>query len=366
MRVLQLLLLVLTLPLLAAAQSLPVTYTPIAANTPLEMALLNATNNARQQAGAPGLKQDDALALAARHHALEMATLEYVSHTSPKPEHASLLQRVALAGSPFVSVAENIARLPLGMNAEFAAVTVQGWLDSPGHRENLLNPAFTHVGFGTAQNDTDLYVVQVFSYQPFTLLNTDVSVRDEQLLTVNVRYSLASPQEVAFAYGQQQSRPVQQVAGEHETTFMLPGSHVTANKLHVLSAIKAPAGDGFITQSGGWVDVTTSTFTPDPATHKTELELLDVRVSSSVREVAQVEVGFSGSLGFDVAVLVDGAFQPDAVRAPGQLVFDVPGVTGGTVIDVGDVSAENQLHVIMQFELVTHLGLLRLAPVLSR
>ena len=45
---------------------------------------------------------------------------------------------------------------------QFAKVAVQGWLDSPGHRANILSPEFDRSGIGVALNGTTAYATQVF------------------------------------------------------------------------------------------------------------------------------------------------------------------------------------------------------------
>jgi uncharacterized protein YkwD len=74
--------------------------------------------------------------------------------------------------SPYGAFGENImyefhsrARL----NPErFAKTAVQGWLDSPGHRANILSPHFDRSGIGVAFNGTTAYATQVFMGPPRT------------------------------------------------------------------------------------------------------------------------------------------------------------------------------------------------------
>ena len=111
----------------------------------MERALLTLTNDARIGAGLEALTTGETLAQAAREHAAEIADLGYFSHTSPLPEHATLALRVAEGGSFIRTLGEN---LTLVGTADTAQASVSGWLASPGHRANLLNAHFTHVGFG--------------------------------------------------------------------------------------------------------------------------------------------------------------------------------------------------------------------------
>ena len=72
-----------------------------------------------------------------------MAARAFYAHTSPdggEPWH-----RAAAAGSARRTIGENIA-----CGQRSPAEVVRGWMDSPGHRANILKPAFTHIGVGFA------------------------------------------------------------------------------------------------------------------------------------------------------------------------------------------------------------------------
>ena len=79
-------------------------YTPLAPNVAQEAALLEYVPTAPvPPKGLNTLRQDEKLALAARQHAAEMATLNYLSHESPNAKSRTAADRVARAGSPAVS-----------------------------------------------------------------------------------------------------------------------------------------------------------------------------------------------------------------------------------------------------------------------
>jgi uncharacterized protein YkwD len=72
-----------------------------------------------------------------------MVARAFYSHTSPdgrEPWH-----RAEAAGSTRRSIGENIA-----CGQRSAAEVVRGWMNSPGHRANILKPGFTHIGVGFA------------------------------------------------------------------------------------------------------------------------------------------------------------------------------------------------------------------------
>ncbi|MFF7640366.1 CAP domain-containing protein [Streptomyces canus] len=101
------------------------------------------TNRERARAGLPPLAVDPLLARAAQAYSTDMAVRAFYSHTSP--EGTQPWDRAAAAGSARRSIGENIA-----CGQRSAAEVVEGWMNSPGHRANILKPDFTHIGIGFA------------------------------------------------------------------------------------------------------------------------------------------------------------------------------------------------------------------------
>ena len=108
-------------------------------------------NQARAQAGAGPLQWDAALATAARQHCLRMAAEGSISHQYAGEQDVSA--RAAQAGAHFSLIEENVALAPT------PAAIHDGWMHSPGHRANLLNPKVDHVGVAVVAGRDGLYVV---------------------------------------------------------------------------------------------------------------------------------------------------------------------------------------------------------------
>lgn len=87
----------------------------------------------------PALTWNATLAQAAHAHSADMATRNYVDHTSL--DGRTFDQRITAAGYVWSSVAENIAAGPTTMTAVMA-----GWQNSPGHCRNLMNASLREVG----------------------------------------------------------------------------------------------------------------------------------------------------------------------------------------------------------------------------
>lgn len=107
--------------------------------------LLSGTNNARAQNDVASLKINSKLAAAAQAKANDMAERNYWSHNTP--EGNPPWSFVTAQGYSYQKLGENLAA---GFSDEQS--TINGWMGSAPHRENVLDPAFSEVGFGWANN----------------------------------------------------------------------------------------------------------------------------------------------------------------------------------------------------------------------
>lgn len=105
--------------------------------------VLALTNAERRRAGLAPLSDDPFLTRAAQAHSDDMVARAFYSHTAP--DGSRPWDRAAAAGSGHRAVGENIA-----CGQRSAAEVVEGWMNSPGHRANILKPDFTHLGVGFA------------------------------------------------------------------------------------------------------------------------------------------------------------------------------------------------------------------------
>ncbi|NUR84764.1 MAG: CAP domain-containing protein [Nonomuraea sp.] len=119
--------------------------TPGGAGSGVEDEVVKLTNKARAGKGCDPLVHDPKLRAAAREHSQDMAAKGYFDHTSKNGDSPG--DRIRAAGfAPVSTWGENIA-----MGQRTAADVVRGWLNSPGHRANIMNCAFTHIGVGYAK-----------------------------------------------------------------------------------------------------------------------------------------------------------------------------------------------------------------------
>jgi len=165
----------------------------------LEAAVFYYTNEERRKAGVPLLQFNVLIESAAQDHAKDMTTYNFFSHTSLIRGKTNLSDRVERAGFDWSWIGENIA-ISFAIEYEagrsvttpdqnggyfsygyrgkkilphtymgFAKTLVKQWMDSPGHRENILDPNFTFLGIGLSHktkasfyNIDQFYSVQVF------------------------------------------------------------------------------------------------------------------------------------------------------------------------------------------------------------
>jgi uncharacterized protein YkwD len=120
-----------------------------------EHQLFESLNRERTAQGLFALQWDAALFKAARRHALLMLNLNMLEHQLPN--EPSLEARLSDAGARFAVIAENIA---FGASPETIHA---GWMQSPGHRKNILDPRLTSVGIAAVRGPAGLYAVQDFS-----------------------------------------------------------------------------------------------------------------------------------------------------------------------------------------------------------
>ena len=125
------------------------------APSPAEQTIFDSANRERAARGLQPLKWNASLALAARLHAQMMAQEGAISHQFPG--EMDMGTRISMAGVHFISAAENVAEAPS------AAALHQAWMNSPPHRQNILDPELDSLGVAVVERDEQLFAVQDFA-----------------------------------------------------------------------------------------------------------------------------------------------------------------------------------------------------------
>ncbi|GAA3774035.1 hypothetical protein GCM10023083_08780 [Streptomyces phyllanthi] len=101
-------------------------------------------NAEREKAGCAPLTENAKLTKAAQDHSQDMADHKNMSHTGS--DGSSMSDRLSRVGYKFRSAGENVA---YGYNTPESVM--DGWMNSPGHKANILNCGFKEIGIGLAQ-----------------------------------------------------------------------------------------------------------------------------------------------------------------------------------------------------------------------
>ena len=121
----------------------------------MEREVVRLVNRERESRGLAPVRRTASVSRVARQKADDMCAHNYFSHTSPT------------YGTPFEMLEQNRVRFSYaGENIAMGQVTaeevVQAWMNSKGHRENILNPDYTKIGVGCADNVQGPYWAQIF------------------------------------------------------------------------------------------------------------------------------------------------------------------------------------------------------------
>jgi len=280
----------------------------------LVAALHAAADEARAANGARATVWDEGLARAARQHAAELAARNVLDHSGLDPERRTVADRLARAGSPYTTHAENLAAVPPSLDAVRA--TIDGWLESPGHRANLLHPGFDRVGFGTASGaNGTVFVTQVLAYAPWVPQDWSTTLLEVGTARLTLELAVSMPTPVLVEVDGVQTRRSFEV-GTHPWAIDVapPGPW------HVMVAVPGAAPGRFTLDDAGSVGGD-GRWRPDDGRVRPR-EAVRVR-SASVEEGVREVVRLRLALPTPAAQLVVGAVQlPGANRGGGLIEAD--------------------------------------------
>jgi uncharacterized YkwD family protein/spore coat assembly protein SafA len=118
-----------------------------------EAEVIRLVNQIRKQNGLKELQTDWQLSRVARYKSEDMKKNNYFSHTSPT--YGSPFDMMKAFGISYKGAGENIAK-----GQKTPQAVVNAWMNSAGHRENILKASYTHIGVGYVANGN--YWTQMF------------------------------------------------------------------------------------------------------------------------------------------------------------------------------------------------------------
>ncbi|HWT03527.1 MAG TPA: CAP domain-containing protein [Pyrinomonadaceae bacterium] len=137
----------------------------IAHSDEIEREILELVNQERAKVGAGPLQLDTTLQDAARGHSDDMFVRAFFAHEDPDGFSAS--DRLAKAHRQLIGLTgENIwmgTNMDLSDQKKLAASIMNNWMNSPGHKDNILKKDYTHLGVGVAVKGRDVRATQNFA-----------------------------------------------------------------------------------------------------------------------------------------------------------------------------------------------------------
>jgi len=120
--------------------------------------IFDLVNAERRRRGLPALVFNAQLDQMANIQAGNMARFQKMAHVIPEASLPTMTDRAHHVGYPFGRLAENVA-----LDYPDAETVVQGWMNSKGHRANILNPDVVETGIAIARSSSGgVYYCQVF------------------------------------------------------------------------------------------------------------------------------------------------------------------------------------------------------------
>lgn len=158
-----------------------------------EQYLFDAINTARSAAGLPALRWSEGLGRAAAEHADQMRKQDALSHQFEG--EADLPDRASASDVHFTQVSENV-----GVGESSVHLHTE-WMNSPDHRENILDPQVNAVGISLRGNPGELWAVEDFAKIVVDLSLPEQERQVEQLLRATGLHSVGGTQDARETCG---------------------------------------------------------------------------------------------------------------------------------------------------------------------
>ena len=204
----------------------------------VEAAIIEITNTVRGEAKLGAVTVSPQLTVAARAYAALLAKSGQFAHDAD----GTMGERTARAGYQHCALAENLAshQDSRGFEARgLAKSALEGWLNSPGHRKNLLGPEMTDIGVAVAKSpdkDPKYIAVQLFG-RP-------------QSMSIQFQVSNASNEAVSYSFGGKAHALAPHMAATLSSCTGGPLSFTTANSTPFAARTDASNGKTYIVSGG--------------------------------------------------------------------------------------------------------------------
>ncbi|HPS37960.1 MAG TPA: CAP domain-containing protein [Candidatus Cloacimonadota bacterium] len=163
--------------------------------TEFEQEVILYTNRARADYGLQPLKYDKGLADIARRHSYNMYSQNFYAHEDLQGLQCWDRQEKYYPELMNLGIGENIAKQVISDKVFSAKDLVDGWMNSPGHRANILDLDYTHIGVGVVIKDRTLLATQNFATGMVRPLLALPLVSAVGFLTIPFEYMSSKPRE---------------------------------------------------------------------------------------------------------------------------------------------------------------------------
>lgn len=127
----------------------------------IEQAIFTRVNEERASAGLPALSYNNTMQHYARLKSKDMGDRSYFDHTNP--EGKLITEQMKSDGVSYKAWGENIAYISgVSGNVKLATQFMNNWMNSPGHRANILSSNFSSIGVGVYKIGNTYYATQEF------------------------------------------------------------------------------------------------------------------------------------------------------------------------------------------------------------
>jgi uncharacterized protein YkwD len=128
----------------------------------IEKLVYEMVNEERKEKGLHRLNYNQELEKLARMHSANMAEHGFFSHVDHNKMNVDERRKSYSPHLFMGAIGENIASVPGRGEKEVAKKLISQWMGSEGHRENILNKKYSHIGVGITQKGNRFYATQVF------------------------------------------------------------------------------------------------------------------------------------------------------------------------------------------------------------
>lgn len=152
------------------------------------------TNIERRNHSLNALNYENGLADLARIHSSHMDRFNYFSHNDHLGDEVSGRQKRYYPELIVISIGENLGKFNSHTGTFSPQELVSGWMSSPGHRANILNPEYSHLGVGIVLTGNTMYATQNFA-APLVKLrsNLPTSLDQQRIYRISFEYLGTEP-----------------------------------------------------------------------------------------------------------------------------------------------------------------------------